>query len=101
MSVSMCERIYICLCVGVFVCVCSRVYTHLHVFLFKWPLVVSHGYLLVISLQQKVGAHSSSFSLSTVVYISFPCLHVAFDCQGEERDLLCEPCVTTDTDERG
>lgn len=49
-------------------CVCSRVYTHLHVFLFKWPLVVFRGYLSAVSLQRRVRTHPSS--LSTVVGIS-------------------------------
>lgn len=94
---SMCERIYICLCVVLFVCAALHTHTHLHVFLFKWPLVVfpwlSVGYISAA----EVKAPSPPTSLSTLVYISFPCLHVALNCPREERDSLCDPSVATDT----
>lgn len=76
---------------------CSPVCTHTYMcFCLNGPLWFSHGYLLVISQQQKFKAPSSPTSLSTVVYISFPCLYVALNCPREERDLLCDPSVATD-----
>lgn len=84
---------YLYVFVCVYLCLCMYVRVCLHVFLVKRPLV--------ISLQFKVGAHPLRFSYSTVVYISFPCLHVALNCKGEESDLLCEPCVTAVADGKG
>lgn len=62
----------------------------------RFPVAIFWLYLC-----NRVGAHHLSVGLSTAVCISFPCLHVAIDCQGEERDLLCEPSVTTDVDGGG
>lgn len=75
-----------------FVCAALRTqahtkHTHLHVFLFKWPLVVFPW--LVISQQQTVKAPTTPTSLSTVAYtISFPCLHIVLNCPREDRDSL-------------
>lgn len=83
----MCERIYICLCVGLFVCAALHTHSHTYMcFCLNGPLWFSHGYLLVLSQQQKVKAPTSLTSLSTVVFISFPCLHVASNFPNEERD---------------
>lgn len=95
----MCERTYICLCGG-FVCVCAAVYTHTSMcFCLNGPLWFSVA-ICRLYLCSRVRTHPSS--LSTVVDISnFRVCVFASDWRAEEEDLLCEPCVTTDTDERG
>lgn len=78
-SVSMWERIYICLYVQP--CIHKHMQnTHTYMcFCLNCPLWFSHGYLLVIS-QQTVKAPTTPTSLSTVAYISFPCLHIVLNC---------------------
>lgn len=93
-AVSVREFTFVCVWFCLYVQPCMH--THLHVFLFKCPLVVfpwlSVGY---ISAAESLGTQQQT-SLSTVVYISFPCLHVVLNCPRKERDSLCDPSVATD-----
>lgn len=67
---------------------CSHACTHTYMcFCLNGPLWFSHGYLLVISQQQKVKAPNPPTSLSTIVYISFPCLHVALIAQEKKGNI--------------
>lgn len=79
---------------------CAGACLHLnpHVFLFEGFLFLFFFSWLPVGYISAVQSlcPPSSFSFSAVVYFSFPCLDVAWNCHREERDLLCEPCVTAD-----